>query len=323
MCSIGGFIASKPISAKSAESLCTALLYYGRERGDQSGGLYVNKKLFKKAMDPYLLTQEPEYDALFDKPVKAALIHTRQPTCGGRGDDQAQPFVSGEAATVHNGWFLNIDNIKKTWDIKKSSGVDSELVTEFVANYGIMKLPKFLRSVSGSAAFGILYNKELYLMRDGNPTFWTTVDFGDVQVFLFASTGRMLANAMRFAWLIPNDHPIKETKEGILFRCDPKIGLQKLSTKSFTKSFTYADKSKHLYANRFPGHYSGDPWGYGDDNEEIAALRRDLGDYAEIIRASDITHESRILDEASGNEPDSKYDDIRYFTPHRKSNTED
>ena len=326
MCSIGGFISSKPISKTSADALITAMLYYGMERGEQSAGVYMNNTLLKKAMNPFELSQTKEFDDLFLTSPSYALVHTRHPTSGGTGDKQAQPFMAGDTVTVHNGWFNNIHEIKGKWEIKKKSGVDSELVTQFIHSYGIKKLPEFLKSVSGSAAFGILYKGELYLMRDGNPTSYTTLDFGKTKVFAFASTPRMLSNALRHAWLIPGDHKIKETKEGVLYHATPD-GVTGMSPKVFTKM---TDWSQYR-GRRFPGHSHMYKQAYGQDDltdfstfsefdrKELETLRAELGDSADLI----LSAEGIDLENPEEAQATEQFDDLRYFHPDRESDKKD
>lgn len=241
MCGIAGFISKKPLSSWASERLCSALLYYSEDRGSQSTGIFINGTLFKKAMNACEFIELDEYNKLFTQDTSAALLHTRQPTSGGKGDDQAQPFISGTTVTVHNGWFTNIHELKRRWNIQKASGVDSELVTSFIDSYGIMKLPQFLKSSEGSSAFAIIYKNELYLMRSGNPTAYTIIDLADGNtVFVFASTPKILAMAIRYVWLIQPYHSIKETKEGILLHITPEI-ITKMSARVSSQSRSWKD----------------------------------------------------------------------------------
>jgi hypothetical protein len=245
MCSIGGFISEKSISKDMAIRLASGLLYYGSDRGEQSSGIYVNGRILKKATSPDDFIELGEYDNIFPDRVSQVLTHTRMPTSGGLGDAQAQPFKIGNVVCVHNGWFNNTTELKKKWSLNKKSGVDSELAPQFINSYGINKLPEFVRSYYGSSAFGVLYQGDLYLMRDGNPTAYTVVDLSDGNsIFIFSSTGRILANSIRHTWLLPNEHPIKETKDGVLFRVK-KGNLKKLSEKVISQS-SYA-----YYGNDF------------------------------------------------------------------------
>jgi asparagine synthetase B (glutamine-hydrolysing) len=259
MCSIAGFISKKPLSGWQAERLTDALLYHGSVRGEQSAGIWVNGQVLKHAITPDTLVTLPEYEALFKTPVSKALIHTRQPTSGGVGDAQAQPFLVGDTVSIHNGWFVNTLELKKKWNIRKKSGVDSELVTSFVDSYGIRALPQFLKSVVGSSAFAIIYKDDLYLMRDGNPTAFTIIDTTDGNtIFVFASTPSILQQSIRYCWLLPTYHPIKETKEGILFHVSPD-NLKKLSQRVYSRTNQYfltehEWPKKHSTHDRFYDH---------------------------------------------------------------------
>ena len=248
MCSIGGFISRNPLSKETATRLSAALLYYGSDRGTQSSGIFVNGKVLKKATSPDEFIDTPEFDSFFPNRVSQVLTHTRMPTSGGLGDAQAQPFKLGDVACVHNGWFNNCQELKEKWNLTKKSGVDSELAPQFIRSYGINKLPDFVKSYYGSAAFGVFYQGDLYLMRDGNPTAYTVVDLSDDNyIFIFASTGRMLANSIRHVWLLPTEHPIKETKDGILFRV--KNGdLKKLSEKTESQAvYSFFEGHEHRF----------------------------------------------------------------------------
>lgn len=266
MCSIAGFVSNKPITGWAADRLITALLYYGAERGDQSAGVYVNGKVCKKAIDPYALACDDEYLKLVEKPTQLALVHTRFPTCGGEDDPQAQPFEVDGTVSIHNGWFSNMHELKRIFNIKKPTGVDSELVTQFVHSYGINKLPQFLKCTYGCSACAVLYKEELYLIRSGNPTNYTIVDLSDGNsIFIFASTGRILRDAVRYAWLLPAEHPIHETKEGVLLRVSPE-GLTTISEKIRTKTpswvYSYDD---HYFTHDIADNYEDGKTDWEDD----------------------------------------------------------
>lgn len=251
MCSISGFISKNPLSSRLVNKLASALLYYGSERGDQSCGIFVNDKLLKRAVSADEFICSSEFEQFFDKEASSGLFHTRQPTSGGLGDKQAQPFIRNQTATIHNGWFTNCFYLKRHWNLEKTSGVDSELVTDFVHKYGVRKLPQFIKTTEGHSAFGILHRNNLYLMRSGNPTVYTFIDLNDDNtVFVFASTGGILQKAIRYCWLIPTTHPIRDTKEGILLRVT-STNLEHLSKKVEAKWHYYGDYSP--YVRRYLG----------------------------------------------------------------------
>jgi hypothetical protein len=222
MCSIAGFIASKPLEPTVARRLCSALLQYGRERGSQSTGIFVNGRLMKRAECPEDFVSGADFYQLFEDGATVALMHTRQPTCGDRGDAQAQPFHHGNTVSVHNGMFHELKKLKEAWDIEKPSGVDSELVCTFVESHGVKKLPKFMESTDGPSAVGILHQGQLYLMRNGNPI-WAErlVLANETRVAIFASTRDILVNAIRYAWVVPHILP-DYLEDGQLYRLGPK-----------------------------------------------------------------------------------------------------
>lgn len=269
MCSISGFLSDKPLSPQTAELLSRALLYYGRERGQQSAGAYVNGKLLKRAMDPLAFYETEEFSALFSAPTSYALLHTRQPTCGGTGDDQAQPFVYGSTVTVHNGWYWNIKDLREEFSLKKPSGVDSELVTRYVHSYGAKSLPKFLTHSEGTSAVAARWNDETYLMRDGNPLSVAHIVLHDkTRLAVFGSTGDMVLNSIRYCWLC-HDVVTKTLTDGILYRLTPNKlrRLTKVPIFGQTRSWT---------------RYKGD-WGLPGDGWDAPLSNREI-DRAEFFR---------------------------------------
>lgn len=236
MCSISGFVSSVPLDKITARTLCTALLYYGQERGSQSAGVYWNNKILKRAMEPYSFTQSSEFFNLFEEPGTMALCHTRQPTCGGLGDQQAQPFRHGNTISIHNGWLMTAGEMKRSYDLKKKSGVDSELFASFIDQYGIMLLPEFLDDSVGPSAIAAIVDNVMYLARYNNPTCYYNFRIPGGSITVFASTGDILMSALKYTWLMPIDATPIQTTEGILYRIDP-YGAERLTKKPFRPSY--------------------------------------------------------------------------------------
>lgn len=230
MCSISGWCSSYDLPAQVAEDLATALLFYGRSRGEQSAGAFVNGRTHKRAVDPCALPSDPAFSQLFNGANRMALLHTRQPTSGGTGNAQAQPFRMDDTVTVHNGYYFDVKDLKKTHGINKPSGVDSNLVTSFIHRYGPMKLPRFIRTTDGPSAIGAIHDGRMFLFRSGNPLVYMTIRFADNdKITLFASTKEMLLNAVRYVYLLT--YPITyDLKEGFLFGLSPD-GIKQLTTK--------------------------------------------------------------------------------------------
>jgi len=250
MCSISGFISSQPIAKKTASRLCSALLFYGSVRGSQSSGIWINNHLLKKAESPDDFIYSPEFSNVFDRGPTIALMHTRQPTSGGLGDAQAQPFKVGNTVTVHNGYFHNITELKNKWSIQKKSGVDSELVTQFIESYGINMLPKFLASSEGPSAFAIHHNGELYLMRDTNPIHVANLDMKNgTKLTIFASTADIIHDALKYCWLIESNVRANMIKEGILFHLNREGVLEKLSEKTSSKFYSRVCRGHSSYSS--------------------------------------------------------------------------
>jgi hypothetical protein len=205
MCSIAGFICRKPLNSEQAHALSMALLWYGRDRGSQSAGVFLEtatkELLLKQAADPADFIFTEEFDGLFKEDVLSALLHTRQPTCGGRGDAQAQPFRRRDTVSVHNGYYFDIKGIRDKWGLTKKSGVDSELIADFVETYGINMLPKFLNSTDGPSAIAVRHKGKLYLAREQNPIHWARLELYDNDILVFASTETQVRSAMDFTFL--------------------------------------------------------------------------------------------------------------------------
>jgi len=226
VCSISGFASSKPLSYETALRLCRALLFFGQERGKQSAGIHTNGKLLKRAISPDEFGVLPEFAALLEGGASYALLHTRAPTCGEKGNEQAQPFVSASGiATIHNGVIGNPEKVAETHSLLWPSGVDSELFSAYAEKNGIFKVPRFLRSIFGSAAVAVYHENKVYLIRDGNPIESYRVDLTNgTRVMLFASTEGIIDRAAHYVWLM--DYRIKSdtVPDKVLCRLDPQQG---------------------------------------------------------------------------------------------------
>ena len=209
------------------------------DRGQQSAGVLWGGRLLRRAMSPddFIFTKEFVDHFATAQGSKICLLHTRQPTSGGLGDEQAQPFVRGKAATVHNGWFWNCGEVKTEFSLRKKSGVDSELVTAWVNAYGPDSLPEFIESTEGSSAIACKHEDRLFLIRDGNPTVTAHLKLGTGNsILIFASTAKQLISALRYTYLF-SDIRTQETKEGILYHVSPG-GLEQLTSKKASHSWT-------------------------------------------------------------------------------------
>lgn len=273
MCSISGWLSQKPLSTYISTNLARALIYYGQERGRQSAGIYFNGQLHKAAMDPEDFIDTLTFDEVFttEAPVgegNICLMHTRQPTCGGLGDEQAQPFVKGDAVTVHNGWYFDTHGIKTQFNIKKPSGVDSELACTYIAQYGPMKLPEFIKNSSGASAIACKWKDELYLMRSGNPIVYCTVPMRGNKLLVFASTEEQLLCALRYCFLLYNPS-VKKLAEGILFKMELK-GPVAMSTDpaNHDEGYSWGYYGTHFSRDNYrPGAWQ--RWIDGDNSEEL------------------------------------------------------
>lgn len=238
MCSISGWISDKPLSPTDRLRLACGLLFYGEIRGSHSAGIKLGHRLVKKALDPMKFIRTDEFaDVFTENDGLICLAHTRAPTSGGRGDKDAQPFVSGGAATVHNGMIHNCPELIKKFDLQKAdSQVDSSLYAAFVDRYGAAMLPEFIAETFGPSAVAAEDPTGLYLVRAGNPISLISIVTPDkIKVTVWASTYSILADALRYTWLWPNNLKPQDLPERQLFSVSPD-GVTKIG-----------DKFKHGY----------------------------------------------------------------------------
>ena len=236
MCSIAGFISKSPLSRAATFQLCRALLHYGSERGTQSTGIWINGQLLKEAVSPEDFTETPAFRALMKGGSKMALLHTRQPTHGGRTDADAQPFavpIEGtdrNVISVHNGVCSNHEELATEYEVTTTTQVDSEIYPAIVAKHGIEELPNALFASKGANTVAMVVDGHLYFCRDGNPVSLLHLNFLDGNhITIFASTDDILMNAARFVWLLQRSHkPVWNTETRQLYEVTPtaieKIG---------------------------------------------------------------------------------------------------
>lgn len=204
MCSIGGWLSAAPLPQQEAEDLTRALVYYGTNRGSQSAGAWSNGRTVKRALLPEKFINIRAFRELMSHPTSMVLTHTRQPTCGGVGDQQAQPFTHGDTTTVHNGHVSNIEQMIEKHGLEKASGVDSELFTSFIEKHGILNSPAFFAEMTGSAAVAAVHKGELYLVRTSNPVEYINITTANgTKLLAFASTEGQLINSLRHIYLLP------------------------------------------------------------------------------------------------------------------------
>ena len=249
MCGIAGFISEPPLPRKTARTLCSALLYYSQDRGQQSAGIFVNNATIKKATSATNFITSPEYLTAFDKNPSYAITHTRQPTSGGTDSKHAQPFRKNDTITVHNGFYSDCEALKKQWNLTKSTNVDSELVTQFIDSYGIDRLPDFIDSTDGPSAIAALYRNNLYLIRSSNPTSYATLTTpGNSSILVFASTKEILEKSLLRCWLIPKSISLEIPKDGILYHATA-TGLTALTENSVSHSYRMKPWKGHNYSH--------------------------------------------------------------------------
>ena len=280
MCSISGFISSKPLPKWKANRLAAALLYYGTARGSQSSGVYnhTNRKLFKRAVDAEKFIDLAEFHAVFDGPTSLVLCHNRQPTCGGTGDDQAQPFIQGDTVSIHNGWYPQMKKLAETWGLVKPSGVDSELATAFIDTYGIEMLPLFLEDAQGSSAIATIWQDNLYVVRNGGPMYYLRFnDTEDREITIFASTDDILMHAARHVWLLlPRKWKAEMVTFDQIYKMTPGA-MEKIGEPIQAKHYYRGEYEglKHTVHTVFNGHVIGAP-SLGNRPDDIAKdLERD------------------------------------------------
>jgi len=271
MCSIGGFISDKPLPAYTCQRLAGALLFFGEDRGRQSSGVFINNRLSKKAEAATTFIYDTSFSSVFEEPATECLIHNRQPTCGGQGDEQAHPFWVGATIGVHNGWLTNCKDLKEKWGIEKPSGVDSELLTAAMDKLGPIAFSRFMNDVAGNAAVALLHKGELFIGRDGNPLEYLNMDIlmkeGKVSVTVFGSTEQQVLRAFNHCWLINSSKRTVTLPQQKLFQLNTAGVLHEIGafkTKSYTRSsFSYEDTDTefhHSYGPTQAHHTSRSPW---------------------------------------------------------------
>lgn len=219
MCSIGGFVSNRPLPAWQARELCRGLLWYGQDRGSQSSGVYINGRVAKRAMSPTSFIDSEAFANATRHPADMALTHTRQPTCGGLGDKQAQPFRVADTISVHNGMLFDLPALRRQWDLVKTSGVDSELIARFVDRYNIKRLPEFVDSTLGMSAIACINGGHLYLLRDDNPIVACTMRLQDGNsLTVFGSETRQVMAALGHVWLVPPGYRAESVAERVLIK---------------------------------------------------------------------------------------------------------
>lgn len=243
MCSIGGAVFKEGLTPDEALRLANALLFFGRDRGDQSAGLWIEGMggpPFKRATDVASLINSTAYKNLFNnvQPQKrfVLLTHTRLPTCGGRTDADAQPFKAGDTVTIHNGMISNPSQLDRQFKLKRRTLVDSEVFTRYINRYGMRNLPKFLKAMSGSMAVVAYKAGRLYAFRDGNPMWVATIkDEG----LIWASTKEMLHNAMVAIYGYIPEHHMAELKEDTIYAFRDRGVVERLATFR-TRPYSYS-----------------------------------------------------------------------------------
>lgn len=245
MCSIGGFISTQPLEPWKAQRLASALLHFGLSRGDQSSGIFYNGQLLKRAVSASQMIHSDAFHNLFKQRSDSTvcLTHTRFPTSGALGDDQAHPFWVGNTISVHNGSISNCKAVREKWQLDKPSGVDSELFTQAIDKYGIAKLPEIADDFSASAALAVLHHDVLYVARDGNPFEYMTIIEGDNAITIFASTQQQVVNTINHVWLIPNLGNSTTLKANTLFSMTSNGELDELGPFNTTPTISYVSKS--------------------------------------------------------------------------------
>lgn len=256
MCSIGGFITkNKGLSPEVASRLAASLLHHGTDRGSQSGGTFtwdgVRRTYLKQAVHPTKVSKHLHWGQLFTRPVEVCFTHTRMPTCGGRGDAQAQPFWKGKTVCVHNGWYANHLELREVYELRNPSGVDSELVREWITRYGIDALPHFITETEGPSAIAMWDNGEVYLTRSGNPLCYVQVpNIG----LVFASTPDILCASLedigirgiqgevkeleeRYVWKVSSNGALERYSKRIDHPYYDDFGLDNVETLEFTDSY--------------------------------------------------------------------------------------
>lgn len=260
MCSISGFISTKPLPIETASRLSSALIFHGTDRGNQSAGISTANGVFKNNVTPSAFINSKQFLQAWQNPSHFFLGHTRFPTSGGKTAKQAQPFhalahssvtkTSHSIHSIHNGWYTNEKEIRETFNIDNVSGVDSELVTSFIARYTVRGLPSFLEVTSGPSAIVIQEKGRLYAIRNGNPLVLTHFTIGKHKITAFASTKAQLEQSLFFTFLFHDTPKIYSLEEHQLFEITPTETLaigSPMEADSRHTSYSYTSSTWNKY----------------------------------------------------------------------------
>jgi glutamine phosphoribosylpyrophosphate amidotransferase len=191
------------LTPAEAQRVASSLLFFGRDRGDQSAGIWFEGmgQPLKRALavDEFISTKS--YNAIFDRVKEKGrfvlLTHTRYPTCGGRTDADAQPFKAGDTVTIHNGMIINPGQLEKKFNFVRKTQVDSEVFARYINRHGVRNLPKFMHLLSGNAAVVAYKAGKVYAFRSGNPLVVASIPGDGV---IWASTKQQVEAAMVTVW---------------------------------------------------------------------------------------------------------------------------
>lgn len=199
MCNIAGYFLTSKVNKKSKNlkifinQVFEKLLLDGNERGRDSFGISAFSSGFKFNTDiqPNEFKSLPSgyLDFVFNNDVKCAISNNRAiPTTeyGGDKTRESQPFSDSRYYwfSVHNGTISNDKQLKKEFNLKTSTDVDSEVISKLCYEIGFENTIDKLKGSYSIAAYNLLEEK-LYLSKNFKPL--TLMKHDSHGIFIFSS----------------------------------------------------------------------------------------------------------------------------------------
>jgi len=181
MCGIFGFAKSEKVLSSVGEhqlrGIVMDLACLNESRGKEGTGIALMAKseltVLKEAKPVSELLKTKRFRELIRRITSETLIclgHTRLATVGSVHNDHCHPFVSDDYVGVHNGHFLNRENLLNKYQRTAQTPVDSEAIFRVLdGEKSVSGLISKLQEMSGDFALGFANVADpfrLYLLRN-------------------------------------------------------------------------------------------------------------------------------------------------------------